>query len=393
MKNVAIISEHDPFHNGHKYQTDVLREMGAERIVSVLGGTFSQRGNCHITNKYFRAEAAVRTGGCDLVLELPYPYSCSSAEFFARAGVHIAAQFCDSIAFGCEEDSADVLIEIAKLTSSDGFKDKLSNAQKSTPEASLANLTEEIIRTELSDKHANAAVLPNNILAVEYLKAIYNGNYSLEPIFIKRQGADHDSKQACGNICSASMVRENIINGHDWENFCPKETAKVLKAAKAKGRLGASLQNAERAVLYALRSISPDKADTYAECAGGLGRRILKTASDATTLDELYSLLATKRYTNARIRRAVISMLTGAREEDARALPKFTCLLAANKTGLSSIKRSLFPVISTPSDIRGIDDERCVELYLNAERIASLCYEKAIGEYDIFTQKPQIVSK
>ena len=80
MKRVAIISEYDPFHNGHKYQTDRLREMGAECIVSILGGTFSQRGNCHIADKYCRARAAIASGGVDLALELPYPYSCSAED-------------------------------------------------------------------------------------------------------------------------------------------------------------------------------------------------------------------------------------------------------------------------------------------------------------------------
>ncbi len=393
MKRVAIVSEYDPFHNGHKYQTDKLREMGAECIVSVLGGTFSQRGNCHITDKYFRAEAAVLSGGCDIVLELPYPYSCSAAKYFAQAGVCIAAHFCDSIAFGCESDEPQLLEDIARFTCSDYYTQTLADMRKSCPDISSPRLAEQIIKDDLSEEHAKEALLPNNILAIEYLRAIYAGGFSLEPVFIKRHGADHDSRAAFGNICSASLLRDKIANSEEWFGFCPEETVLALKNADRAGKLFACLQNAEKVVLYALRNVPSDSADLYAECGGGLGRRIINIASEATSLDDLYSKLSTKRYTNARIRRAVISLLTGATEEDETALPQFTCLLAANPIGLAIIKKSAFPVISTPSDIRELDHTRMTELYINAEKLASLCYKNTFPEYECFTRKPTIIGK
>lgn len=392
MKRVAIISEYDPFHNGHKYQTDKVREMGAEGVVSILGGTFSQRGNCHITDKYFRAKAAVLSGGCDLVLELPYPYSCSGAEYFAAAGVHIASKFCDSLAFGCECDDPQILKEIALFTVSDEYIQMLNKLRNDSPEISSPRLTEIIIKNHLSDKHAEQSVLPNNILAIEYLRAIYKGGYNLEPIFIKRYGADHDSKVSQNGICSASLLRDKIINDEDWLEFCPNETAEVLREAKSLGKLGPTLKNAEKAVIYALRNINSEIADEFAECGGGLGRRIVNTASGAEGIDDIYAKLATKRYTNARIRRAVLSMLIGAKESDLRQLPDFTSLLSANKLGLSIIKNSEFSVISTPSDIRMLKNERAVELYVNAERFASLCYDKCFAEYEMFAKKPFIVT-
>ncbi len=390
MKNVAVVSEYDPFHNGHKYQTDKLREMGAECIVSILGGTFSQRGNCHITDKYYRAESAVDSGGCDLVLELPYPYSCSGAKYFARAGVSLAARFCDSIAFGCESSDPEILKDIARFTCSAEYNCLLDGKRKAFPDVSSPRLSEQIIKDRLSDDHSKEFLLPNNILAIEYLRAIYELGYSLEPIFIKRHGADHDSNKAFGDICSASYIREKIDNSEDWERFCPNGTVSVLKKAENFGRLGTSLVNAEKAILYALRNIDPNTADSHAECGGGLGRRICNASACATGLEDLYERLSTKRYTNARIRRAVISLLTGATEYDESALPAFTCLLAANAIGLSIIKNSAFPVLSTPSDIRSIENERMVSLYINAERLASLCYEKTLPEYDFFARRPVI---
>ena len=393
MKRVAIVSEYDPFHNGHKYQTDMLRKMGAECIVSILGGTFSQRGNCHIADKYFRAEAAVTSGGCDLVLELPYPYSCSSAEYFARAGVRIAAEFCDSIAFGCETEEPELLCDIARFTCSDPYKLLLDDYRRRIPDISMPRVNMEIIKDNLSEKHANEAVQPNNILCIEYLRAIYSLGYRLEPVFIKRFGADHDSKESCGDICSASLVRDKIKSFESWQRFCPDATSDVMKKASEKGLLGASLSYAEKAVIYTLRNISPEHADLCAECGGGLGRRILNMSSSAGTLSELYDSLATKRYTNARIRRAVISLLTGATEADEKSLPEFTCMLASNKSGLSVIKKSQFPVISTISDIRALDCRRMTELYINAEKLFSLCYERALPEYAFFSRRPVIMDK
>ena len=392
MKRAAIISEYDPFHNGHKYQTDRLREMGAECIVSVLGGTCSQRGGCHITDKYFRAEAAVVSGGCDLVLELPYPYSCSGAKYFAEAGVRIAAAFCDSIAFGCEADDPEMLWDIARFLCSDGFNERLSKMRKTFPEVSAPRLTELLICETLGEAYAREAALPNNILSVEYLRAIIQNGLSLEPIFIKRFGADHNSAEASGNICSATLVRDMILSDNEWRNFCPSGTVDTLMKARSCGSLGASLALAERAVLYALRSIAADDADLFAECGGGLGRRIVNAASEASDLDTLYSLLSTKRYTNARIRRAVISMLTGATEEDEAAPPLFTCLLAANAAGLSAVKRPSLTVLSSPSDIRRCDLGRSAELYLSAERFDSLCYPVCLPEYEFFRRVPTIFS-
>ena len=391
MKTVGIISEYDPFHNGHKYQTDVLRGMGADAIVSVLGGSFSQRGNTHICDKYRRAEAAVLSGGPDLVLELPYPFSCSGATYFAKAGVHIAASACDSLAFGCEEREPQILIELAHFLSDDRFDKLMSEKRACDCISSTPRLTEEIVRSELSEKHVIALQKPNNILAVEYLRAICDGNYDLEPIFIERKGTDHNSDIVCNNVASASHIRELIASNGYWRDYCPKECFDLLNKAKSNGDLPCDISFASSAVLYKLRSLDPEKVDGFAECGGGLGRRIVKYASEARSMTELYNALNTKRYTNARIRRAVISCLLETTEECVASLPEFTSLLAANEKGLSLLRACKMPVLSTPSDIRRLDATELSELYIDAERFISLCYEKTKQEYDLFTRKPAII--
>lgn len=391
MKTVGIISEYDPFHNGHKYQTDVLRGMGAEAIVSVLGGSFSQRGNTHICDKYLRAEAAVLSGGPDLVLELPYPFSCSGATYFARAGVHIAASVCNALAFGCEEQDPQILIELAHFLSDYAFGKLMSEKRANDSISSTPRLTEEVVCSELSETHAKALLKPNNILAVEYLRAIYDGNYDLEPIFIERKGVDHNSAVSSGNIASASHVRELIARRGSWHHFCPPECFELMNKAEKDGELPCDLSFASSAVLYRLRALDLEKVDEFAECGGGLGRRIVKCASEARDLDGLYRALNTKRYTNARIRRAVISCLLETKEEIVASFPEFTSLLAANEKGLSLLRACTMPVLSTPSDIRRLDKTALVDLYLSAERFITLCYKQTKAEYEYFSKKPSII--
>ncbi|MBE6640503.1 MAG: nucleotidyltransferase family protein [Ruminococcaceae bacterium] len=392
MKTVGIISEYNPFHNGHKYQTDILREMGAERIVAVMGGTFSQRGSAHIIDKYSRAEIAVASGSCDCVLELPYPYSCTAAEYFARAGVYIASQFCDSLAFGCEEDDPGILKDIAELSVDPVFRTELAFIQRTNAGTSMPRLAYEAFKNKLSKKHADATVKPNNLLAIEYLKAIIASDSSLEPVFIKRKAVDHDSDTSVEGFSSASNIRKLILNGGKWSDLVPKACFDIINGSFGRN-CPIATENAERAVLCRLRELSAADADGFAECSGGLGRRIIKCAKEAGSLNELYSSLATKRYTNARIRRAVISCLTGVTESDLKKDPSFTFLLAANKKGLEVIRRAEFTLYSLPSAIRGEPDHRAAEIYLCAERLALLCYPETKPESFVFSRKPAIFGK
>lgn len=392
MKIVGIISEYDPFHNGHKYQCDKLREMGAEKVISIMGGIFSQRGSVYILDKYTRAECAVASGGADIVLELPYPFSASCAESFAQAGVHIASKYCDSLAFGCECDDGGKLIKIAKALLSDEFAERHKRYIQAKQNDPLPILTEEIIREMLGDEFSEIIKLPNNILAIEYLKAIYKGGYALQPVFIKRKGAMHADNAAVGVFASSTHIRSIIFNEENIDSvreLCPEHTFNALLSAKKNSRLF-SLKHAEKAILHTLRWADFD-TETLSECGGGLGKRLLNNASFAESLDDLYEISATKRYTNARIRRAVLSLLFRSSKKSVSSLPEFTALLSAKRDSINLIKNSEFPLLSMPSDIRSLPDTELIRLYLDSERFVSLCTDTATNEYGFFKKHPVIL--
>lgn len=392
MKTVGIISEYDPFHNGHKYQCDKLRELGAKTIVSIMGGSFSQRGSVHIIDKYKRAECAVLSGGADIVLELPYPYSASSAENFASAGVYIASKYCDSLAFGCECEDGDKLIKIAKTMLSDKFETTLSNQVGADTLVPMPQISCAVISHLMGEEYAEIMMEPNNILAIEYLKAIFKGGYTLEPVFINRKGAMHNESVAIDSFASSSFIRSVIFNGDNLEkikHFCPSATYEAVNNAIENKEI-LHLQNAEKVILHSLRNADPI-IDELSECGGGLGRRIINNASAATTLEHLYKLTATKRYTNSRIRRAILSILLGTKKTAVSSLPEFTSVLAARRESLSLLKGVDFPLISSPSDFRRIPESDLTRLYLSAERFISLCYFVAADEYEFFKKHPIII--
>ena len=392
MKTVGIISEYDPFHNGHKYQCDELRRLGAETIISIMGGSFSQRGSVYILDKYTRAKCAVASGGADIVLELPYPFSASAAENFASAGVYIASKYCDSLAFGCECENGEKLIKIAKTLLSDEFITIFKNQVGIDSLVPAPLISCAIISRLLGDEYAEIMKLPNNILAIEYLKAIFKGGYDLEPIFIHRNGAMHGASTAKGSIASSSLIRKLIFEDKKAEginSFCPEETYLAVEQAISSGSI-LSLKNAEKAILYSLRNADFD-SDRLSECGGGLGNRILNNASIASSLEELYEITATKRYTNSRIRRATLSLLFKASKSDVSSLPEFTSILAAKKESHTRLKDSELPLLSAPSDIRSLRESELVRLYIDAERFVSLCYNAPTEEYAFFKKHPVIL--
>ena len=172
-------------------------------------------------------------------------------------------------------------------------------------------------------------------------------------------------------------------------SFCPEETYLAVEQAISSGSI-LSLKNAEKAILYSLRNADFD-SDRLSECGGGLGNRILNNASIASSLEELYEITATKRYTNSRIRRATLSLLFKASKSDVSSLPEFTSILAAKKESHTRLKDSELPLLSAPSDIRSLRESELVRLYIDAERFVSLCYNAPTEEYAFFKKHPVIL--
>lgn len=320
MKIAAIIAEYNPFHFGHRYLIEQARKAGATHILAVMSGNFTQRGDCAIFDKHTRAKTALENG-VDLVLELPSRYSLMSAEGFARGAVEIitALGCADMLVFGSESGDLAALKEasgaIEFVAKTEEFNMAIKRG-KSYP-AALQTALREYYTEDVSETISE----PNNTLAIEYLNALDNIGSSVEPIAVKRLGAQHDSDDA-GEFISASAIRRKILSGEDYSQFAP-----VINAPTA------DISRMERAILAALRQMQPSDFDLIYDCAGGLGDRLCKAVRTGKSLGEIYFLTKTKRYTLARIRRAVLCGFLGIDKRSASEKCAYVRVLGMNSRG------------------------------------------------------------
>ena len=211
MRSVAVIAEFNPFHNGHAHLlSEIRRELGKDTAVTaIMSGWYVQRGDVAIASPYTRAEAALRAG-FDLVLELPFPYSISSAEDFASAGVSLAHRLgCfDTLAFGCECENTEQLYQVADLRSSDAFRQEITRirSEESGRKLGFAALARASLRKLSGDPTLDLP--PNATLAVEYLSAIHRQGVELTPLPILRVGDGyHATAPSHHSVTSASAIR------------------------------------------------------------------------------------------------------------------------------------------------------------------------------------------
>ena len=380
--HIAIITEYNPFHKGHEYQINEIRRAFPDATVtSVMGGIFSQRGEPYISTPYVRAEAAVKCGA-DLVLELPFPFSCAPAKIFARAGVEIASKIgADMLAFGSECGDIQALEKMLDRLDSEEMKNALQTLDVGgigkTRAYSLAY--QKLYGEEVSD-------LPNDILAIEYMRAIKQGGYSLTPYTIKRIG---NYKGGNGGFASASELRARYTK-KGIKAMCkdiPKAAHNTFKAAHGDGLFAPDFERLAGAVMLEL---AKDK-DAIAFSGGGLLGNIKNAATAASSISELKEKAATKRYTDAEISRCILYTLLNV-TEDALSLPVYyTKLLSANKKGCELLNRITdIEIVTKPSALDKLSENAKTQ-YKNtflAERAFALCFD---GKYDFTRQSPRIL--
>lgn len=339
MKAVGIICECNPFHGGHQYLLRSARESGADVIVCVMSGSFVQRGEAAIVDADLRARALL-SGGADLVLELPYPFCASGAEFFARAGVEILSRLgVDELWFGSECGDLSLLSRLALVAESDAFRTRyseLASGDAPTAEAYFQLLCE-VAGVERS-------CLSNDILGIAYLRAVSVLGARLRPVTVKRMGSAYpDTRLAEGTYPSATALRrkwreegvEAILSYLPWE-----VSQLFISVGEVKT---ADLCYAERWILGQLRVADPQIFEQIAELGGGLGNRLSALAKECNSLAELLRRAATKKYPNARILRGIVFFLTGVTTSDLSAPIAYVRLLAANRVGcdyLSSARKT-----------------------------------------------------
>lgn len=264
--NKAIICEFNPFHAGHAHLIKSVKNEG-DRIICVMSGNFVQRGEFAVFDKFSRTKTALENGA-DLVIELPPEQALLSAEGFAKSAVKLIESLgvADEIVFGAENADTTELRRIAELLKSSEIQTKIVNEMKSG--ISYPAARNRIIKSPLLEK-------PNNILAIEYIKAA-----SIPCTAVTRIGKGHDTDD---EKYSASAIRKTLSSS---------ETS--------------TMQNCEKAILFKLRSMSKEDFARIADVGEGLENRIYDAARNSQNLDELYEMIKSKRYTLSRIKRIVL---------------------------------------------------------------------------------------
>ena len=380
MKTVGIVAEYNPFHAGHRKQFDrVKAEFGGETaIVCAMSGNYVQRGAPAVMDKTLRAKAAVACGA-DLVVELPTTVSLSSAEGFAAGGVGILSKLCDTLCFGAETGEAELLMETARALLSEDFSPLLRrelDGGKSFPAARAEALAQMGLSGEILRR-------PNDILAVEYCKAILELGASLVPIPLPRQGAGHGQAltETGGQFASASALRTLWQNGgaDAAAPYVPAEVLPLYREAFAAGQYtdpGA----AQRCQLALLRSRCAGTAP-FAQVRGiseGLEHRLEAAVRSSTTHAELLDSLTTVRYPRARMRRLAMDAALDYSADAFPALPPYLHLLGAQKDALPLLKAAALPVSHSLARLaeQNVPCRAAVDAQLRACDFGALCRKK-----------------
>jgi predicted nucleotidyltransferase len=304
-KILGIIAEFNPFHNGHKYLIDQAKSIvNPDCTVIAMSGNFTQRGQASIINKFEKTKTVLNSGA-NLVVEIPTDYSISSAENFAEGGVKVLMQaHATHIAFGIEDDNLDTIKLIAEtlVDESEEFKailkkymdEGLSFAQ-SRCKALIEYLKDEKIEETINQ--------PNNILAIEYLKAIKRLNANFEIVPIKRNK----------EFVSSTEIRNKIFKGEDYTADIPEESRKILM--ENNGNL-LKLDDFGKIIIYKLRTIDSNMLNNLADVAEGLDNLMVKYAKETNNLEELIQNIKSKRYTQTRIQRILLYVLFEITKED-----------------------------------------------------------------------------
>ena len=399
MKVTGIIAEYDPFHNGHSYHIKKAREMtGADAIVVVMSGHFTQRG----MPAFFRRDARVRMavdGGADLVIELPYIYACNSSHEFARgaAGILNGIGCVDALVFGAETDDMDTLGKAARAAagtddrSSAYIKEEMKNGV-SYPEA-LTRSVEKIYGAQ------TAAVLrePNNLLGIEYMKALRELGSGIKPFIIGRRSAAHgeslemlhERKQE-QRIASGTAVRKAVYAGgaRAAEMLVPDTSFSIISGYERSSSFSFTeyrdkiKKNMFELLKYKIiTSDESELAEVYG-VAEGLENRLKSCISGAEDIDGLIDSVKSKRYTRARISRTLMHLLINLRTTDFEMLRETYCarVLGFSPTGGKLLRlmseSSAIPVFSNLSrlDKRSPEAARVLKYDMRASDVYALLY-------------------
>ncbi len=378
MSVIGIVSEFNPFHNGHKYLIDSVKKDG-DIILCLMSGNFVQRAEPAIFDKRIRTLSALKSDA-DFVFELPFVYATATAEIFAENAVRILCSLgCDKIAFGVEDENGEELSKAAKILLNDDFNEKVMSFYSeglSYPAARQKAFDIYDISFDISK--------PNNILALEYLKAIYKNNYDMSFIAIKRQGEEYTSVDEDGELLSAGHIRQLIKDNIDFTPYIPSSCKDIYLDSIKNGNY-TDEKKFDIALMALLKNIKKENLSEIAYMSEGLENKIYDCIQKYTDLRSIYDNAKSKRYTHSRIRRAVLSLAFGISKDDIKIAAPYCRLLGFNTKRTDVLgqiaKESKLPYIVSFKDKEKFNSEeisRLLEIEIKTTEIFKLA-ERYIG--------------
>lgn len=345
---LGIIAEYNPFHNGHMYHLQKAKEQsGAQYCICVMSGNFVQRGNTSIVNKWKKAEMALLSG-VDLVIELPTIYSVASAEGFSLGAIKLLnnLKIVDAISFGTETSDFAALNNISSIVNEEPMKYKSILNSELKKGLSFPKARENALMLYLNDnkRYDNILNTPNNILAIEYLKALKKIKSTIQPIPVKREKVYYNDNVIVDEFASATAIRKLLKNEEFSEirKVVPKSTYQILKKETELGNVVLDLSRYEKEIIYNLRRMTVSEIAELPDVNEGLEHSLKNAANYSNDITNLINIVKTKRYTVTRIQRILICALLGITKRDvgmAKKAEPYIRVLGFNEKGKELISR------------------------------------------------------
>ncbi|MDK2932911.1 MAG: hypothetical protein PWP27_721 [Clostridiales bacterium] len=410
MKVLGLITEYNPFHNGHKFHLESSKKISeTDYVICVMSGNFIQRGEPALLDKWARTKMAL-TNGIDLVIELPVSYVLQSAEFFSFGAVKIldSLNIIDSLCFGSELGHIDILKAIAEILLKEPEEFSLQLKKFLNQGNSFAKARAKAIVHYMGQAYSEHYIQdivssPNNILAIEYIKALYKLNSDIKPITIKRYKTGYHSLEFKDEIASATAIRNLIQKKKDIKAikpFMPSSAYDILYSEMANGKCPIYTQHFETTILTFLRRLNHIELSAFPDVNEGLENRIENAAHKFGTLEEVISAIKTKRYTRTRLQRIMFNILLGITQNKLNTFqtfggPQYIRVLGMNSKGKELLKvlnqKASLPIIIKPSSYKHSCNpllKQMMELDFLATDLYSLYYpvkDKRIGRLDYLT--------
>lgn len=366
MAIIGIIAEFNPLHSGHKMLIDKAKE-GGNTVVCAISGNFVQRGDISVVSKQKRAEMALKCGA-DIVTEIPVLWSMSTAQNFALAGVwQLYNLNCEEIIFGSECGDIDALLHAAHVLLSDEFSALVSEKIKSG--ITFAAAREDAAR-ELGIE-SDILSSPNDNLGIEYIIAAKKLKLPINFRCVKRRGSLHDSKDIDSMFVSSSLIRQKLLedNFAFAEKFMPIPIRGMINEENT-----ADIARIERAILALLRMKTEKDFKNLPDISEGIENKLFFSLRVATSFEELCSMIKTKRYTLARVRRLVLSAALDFDGKFFMTTPPYVRILGFSQNGMAALKDivSIVPVVTKAAQIKALADRDALKVFETENRASNL---------------------